>query len=232
MDIGANVGDTAVLMRAAATAPILCVEGDELFLGLLHRNVENLRDVEIEEAYVATDDDAGRAHTVVRQAGTSALVPPASGPKPARPLRSLPTILGSHARFSSPGLVKIDTDGADPRIIVANRELLARARPVVFFEFAPLWAARTGDDNPYRAITALAEAGYEGALVYANTGELLLVTRVAEPHVWEDLGRYTLTHGNGSYYDIAAFHRDDAELFAQASAAERTFFDGMAAASR
>ncbi|MFD8708210.1 FkbM family methyltransferase [Kitasatospora sp. NPDC059648] len=232
VDIGANVGDTAVLMRAAAMAPILCVEGDELFLGFLRRNVEHLRDVEIEEAYVATDDDTDRVHTVVRQAGTAALVPPASGPKPARPLRSLPTILDSHARFSSPGLVKIDTDGADPRIIVANRELLARARPVVFFEFAPLWAARTGDDNPYRAITALAEAGYEGALVYANTGELLLVTRIAEPHVWEDLGRYTLAHGNGSYYDIAAFHRDDAELFAQASAAERTFFDGVAAASR
>ncbi|WP_093491376.1 FkbM family methyltransferase [Streptomyces sp. 2112.3] len=232
VDIGANIGDTAVLMRAAATAPILCVEGDDLFLDLLRRNVERLRDVEIEEAYVATADDTDRARTVVRQAGTAALVPPTSGPKPARPFRSLPAVLGSHARFSSPGLVKIDTDGADPRIIVANRELLARARPVVFFEFAPLWAAGTGDENPYRAVTALAEAGYQGALVYANTGELLLVTRVTEPHVWKDLGRYTLVHGNGSYYDVAAFHADDADLFEQAGAAERAFFDGMAAASR
>ncbi len=232
VDIGANIGDTAVLMRAAAAAaPILCVEGDELFLDLLRRNVRGLRDVEIEEAYVATADDADRAHTVVRQAGTAALVPPTSGLKPARPFRSLPAILSSHERFASPGLVKIDTDGADPRIIVANRELLARARPVVFFEFAPAWAARTGDENPYRAITALADAGYQGALVYANTGELLLVTKVTEPHVWKDLGRYTLAHGNGSYYDIAAFHADDADLFEQAGAAERTFFDGVAAAS-
>ncbi|MET8948673.1 FkbM family methyltransferase [Streptomyces sp. NPDC004542] len=232
VDIGANVGDTAVLMRAAATAPILCVEGDELFLDLLRRNVEHLPDVEIEEAYVATADDTGRVHTVVRQAGTATLVPPTSGPRPARPFRSLPAVLGSHPRFSSPGLVKIDTDGADPGIIVANGELLARARPVVFFEFAPLWAARTGDENPYRAVTALAEAGYRGALVYAHTGELLLLTRLTEPHVWKDLGRYTLAHGNGSYYDIAAFHTDDAELFEQAGAAERAFFDGRAAACR
>ncbi|MFF3911792.1 FkbM family methyltransferase [Streptomyces sp. NPDC001848] len=229
VDIGANVGDTAVLMRGAVTAPILCVEGDGLFLDLLRRNVGHLRDVQVEEAYVATTaDETGRTHTVRRQAGTAALIPSPSGSVPARPFRSLPDILSSHARFSSPGLVKIDTDGADPRIIVANRELLARARPVVFFEFAPLWAAKAGDDNPYRALTALAEAGYQGALVYANTGELLLGTRVTEPHLWKDLGRFTRTHGQVCYYDVAAFHADDAELFEQASAAERKFFDDMA----
>jgi FkbM family methyltransferase len=232
VDIGANIGDTAVLVRGTVAAPILCVEGDELFLDVLYRNVERLRDIEVEEAYVATfTDDPDRTRTVLRRAGTAALVPSASGTRPARPLRSLPDILSSHTRFASPGLVKIDTDGADSRIIVSNRELLARARPVVFFEFAPLWAARTGDENPYRAITALAETGYQGALVYAHTGELLLVTRVTEPHAWTDLGRYTLNHGDGSYFDIAAFHADDAELFEQASAAERKFFDGMAVAS-
>ncbi|MFF7977819.1 FkbM family methyltransferase [Streptomyces sp. NPDC007901] len=237
VDIGANIGDTAVLMRGAVTAPVLCVEGDGLFLRFLRRNLRHLDDIEIEEAYVATSrEDIGRSHAVLRQAGTAALVPSGSDVAPTRPFRSLTDILSSHPRFSSPGFVKIDTDGADPRIIVANAELLARARPVVFFEFAPLWAAKAGDDNPYRAITALAEAGYQGALVYANTGELLLVTRLTEPHLWQDLGRYTLsrgprTHGQGSYYDVAAFHADDAGLFEEASAAERVFFDGATAAS-
>lgn len=231
VDIGANIGDTAALMRGAVAAPILCVEGDELFLDLLHHNVRRLHDVEVEEAYVATAaDDTARARTVQRRAGTATLVPSASGPTPARPGRPLPEILGSHARFSSPGLVKIDTDGADPRIIVANRELLSRTRPVVFFEFAPLWAAKTGDTNPYRALAALAEAGYEGALVYGNTGELLLVTKVTEPHVWKDLGRFTMAHGKGQYYDVAAFHSDDTELFEQAGAAERKFFEEMTVA--
>ncbi|MFE9092940.1 FkbM family methyltransferase [Streptomyces sp. NPDC007264] len=226
VDIGANIGDTAVLMRGAVAAPILCVEGDELFLDLLHHNVGHMPDIEVEEAYVAiTTDDTDSTCTVQRRAGTAALVPSTSGLMPARPSRPLSEILSSHARFSSPGLIKIDTDGADPRIIVANRELLSQARPVVFFEFAPLWAARTGDQNPYRAITALAEAGYEGALVYGNTGELLLVTRVTEQPVWRDLGRYTMTHGKGHYYDIAAFHSDDVELFEQAVAAERKFFE-------
>ncbi|GAA3813629.1 FkbM family methyltransferase [Streptomyces chiangmaiensis] len=229
VDIGANIGDTAALMRGAVAAPILCVEGDELFLDLLHHNVGQLSDVEVEEAYVATptDDNTDRTHTVQRRAGTAALVPSVSGLTPTHPIRPLPEILSSHARFSSPGLLKIDTDGADPRIIVANRELLWQTRPVVFFEFAPLWAAKTGDDNPYRAITALAEVGYEGALVYGNTGELLLVTKVAERHVWRDLGRFTMAHGKGQYYDVAAFHSDDAELFEQAAAAERKFFDEM-----
>lgn len=226
VDIGANIGDTAALMREALTAPILCVEGDELYVDLLRQNVRNLHDVEVVEAFVATSaDDNSRTQTVQRQAGTAALVPNKSGLTPKCPFRQLSEILSSTTRFSSPGFMKIDTDGADSQIIVANRELLARTRPVVFFEFAPLWAAKVGDEDPYRAITALAEAGYREALVYANTGELVLVAQVTDPHVWRDLGRYTLTHGRGHYYDVAAFHADDGALFEQASSAERNFFD-------
>jgi hypothetical protein len=127
----------------------------------------------------------------------------------------------------SPGFIKVDTDGADAQIIVRNKELLARTRPVVFFEFDPLLAARFGDKDPYRAMDALEEAGYRGALVYANTGELMLASRVTDTSVWRDLGRYALARGPGHYYDIAAFHADDQELFEHASAAERDFFDNI-----
>ncbi|MER5178812.1 FkbM family methyltransferase [Streptomyces sp. NPDC002896] len=226
VDIGANVGDSVVLIRQALHMPILCVEGDELFLGLLRRNIADLPDVDIEEAFVATGhDDRAPLHSVRREAGTAALVPSSSGLPLRRPVRPLTDILRAHPRFSSPGFLKIDTDGADTRIIVNNKEILARTRPVVFFEFDPNLAARSGDTDPCSAITALADAGYKGALVYNNTGELMLVTDVTATPTWQDLVRYVLVRGLGHYYDVAAFHQNDQELFQRVSAAERQFFD-------
>lgn len=229
VDIGSNVGDSVALLRTALSSPILCVEGDELFVGLLRRNMRYVADVEIEEAFVKTSsDDVERVQSVSRQAGTAALVPSASGLPLARPVRSLSEILDSHARFSSPGFIKIDTDGADSQIIINNQDIFTRSRPVVFFEFDPILAARIGCENPYRAIEALAEVGYDGALVYAHTGELMLASRAIEMPLWRDLERYILTHGPGQYYDIALFHSDDHELFERVTATEREYFNDMA----
>jgi FkbM family methyltransferase len=229
VDIGANVGDSTIQIRQALETPILCVEGDELFVDLLRHNLRDVPDVEVAEVFVAAAGDCGpgRPQSIRRQGGTAALIPSSAGLPLTRPVRSLAEILSAHQRFSAPGFIKIDTDGFDSQIIAGNRELLSRTCPVVFFEFDPFLAARVGDENPYRAIAALAEAGYEGALVYSNTGELILVARVTDAPLWHDLGRYALARP-GHYYDVAAFHVDDLELYEQSAAAERRFFDQVA----
>ena len=41
MDIGANVGDSALQILHAADGKVLCVEGDTAYLEFLHLNVDN-----------------------------------------------------------------------------------------------------------------------------------------------------------------------------------------------
>lgn len=183
VDVGANVGDTAAAVRAETDAPILCVEGDARFFALLERNAARLGDVELERAYV----EGPERGAVERGAGTARVVEGAEE-LPSRPLRA---ILDAHPRFGSPALLKLDTDGMDVAILEANLDLLARRRPVVFFEYDPHLGAAPA------IFERLADAGYARADWYENTGTLAASVRLPD-HLHD---RY-VGHGGGRYADV------------------------------
>ena len=158
VDVGANVGDTAASIRSETDVPILCVEGDDRWFELLERNARRLGDVELERAFVEAPAHA----RVERGAGTARLVE-GDDELPAKPLAR---ILDEHPRFSSPALLKLDTDGMDLAILVANLELLARIRPTLFFEYDPHLGAEPG------IFVRLHDVGYRAADWYENTGKL------------------------------------------------------------
>jgi FkbM family methyltransferase len=157
VDIGANVGDTAAAIRVRSNVPVLCVEGEERFFALLQRNARALAPVELERAFV----EAPARGSVQRGAGTARL---GEGDEelPAKPLAR---ILEEHPRFAEPALIKLDTDGMDVPILLANLELIERLRPVLFFEYDPHLGA-----EPI-VFEQLREVGYERMHVYENTGE-------------------------------------------------------------
>jgi FkbM family methyltransferase len=220
VDIGANVGDTIVAVRSRVDVPVLGIEGDELYGRLLARNVASIPDVEIESAYVASSLTVGPVRAV-RTTGTAALVP--SDAQSAVVARPLAAIIASHPTFAAPGIVKIDTDGADAAIVVANAEWFAEVRPIVFLEYASVLAATVGDHEPWRAFAELALAGYEKAIVYVNTGELLLETSVSDERLWRDLAR---PRSSPAYFDVALFPVEDSELFERVIGRERARVGG------
>lgn len=167
VDVGANVGDTAAVIRAASGVPILCIEGDDRFFAILRRNAARFDPpVELEHAFVDAPERAG----IERARGTARLV---GGDTEVR-TRTLGAILADHPGFAEPALVKIDTDGHDVPILLAELELLARLRPALFFEYDPHLGA---DPVVFRR---LAEIGYREARVYENTGELARVAALDE----------------------------------------------------
>jgi FkbM family methyltransferase len=192
VDIGANVGDTAAIVRAHSAAPVLCVEGDDVFLELLARNVGQLGDVEVERAFVCGSEPQTGSGRVERARGTARLI---GGNPLAKPL---PAILEAHPRFARPLLIKLDTDGMDVPIITANLDLLERLRPALFFEYDPYLGA-TSD-----VFVALSHKHYDRALVFENTGEyretlqLSDVARAAALHA-----EYT-GHEGRRYVDVCA----------------------------
>jgi FkbM family methyltransferase len=165
VDVGANVGDTAAEIRSRSDVPILCVEGDDRFFALLVANAKQIAGVELEHAFV----DAPANARVERGAGTARLVRACNSElQSSEALRSKPLarILEEHPAFREPALLKLDTDGMDVPIVLANLDLLARTRPVLFFEYDPHLGA-TPD-----VFERLREIGYRRLDVYENTGEL------------------------------------------------------------
>ena len=180
VDVGANVGDTAAAIRAASDVPILCVEGDPRFYAVLERNARRLGDVELEHALVE-GPERGRLE---RAGGTARVV----AGKDALPSKSLARILEEHPRFARPALLKLDTDGMDVPILLANLDVLERLRPVLFFEYDPALGA-------VPAIFArLHDVGYVTADWYENTGEHVATVRLPghlhEQYVGHDSTRY------------------------------------------
>jgi FkbM family methyltransferase len=191
VDVGANVGDTAASIRGLSGVPVLCIEGDERFYALLERNAPALEPVELERAFV----EAPQRGRVERGDGTARIVP-GDAELPSKPLAR---VLEEHPRFAHPALLKIDTDGMDVPILLANLDLLDRVRPVLFFEYDPDAGALP------EIFERLRELGYERMLVYENTGEPAGAGPI-DPWPHEAYSGF----GGARYADVCAFHRDDA----------------------
>ena len=196
VDIGANVGDTAAIVRAHSDVPILCVEGDDVFFPLLERNAERLGDVELERAFVGDSLLRADEGSVERSRGTARLVG-------ANPLTSpLSEILERHPRFARPALLKLDTDGMDVPIVMANLGLLESVRPVLFFEYDPHLGARP------EIFVTLCCKGYDRALVFENTGECRETLELADSERAAALHREYTGHGGARYVDVCVLPRE------------------------
>jgi FkbM family methyltransferase len=184
VDVGANVGDTAAIVRAHADVPILCIEGDDRFFAILQRNATRFdRPIELEHAYV----DAPAWAAVERGRGTARVV---AGQGRLRS-RTLGAILDDHSAFAEPALLKLDTDGMDVSILLAELELLGRLRPALFFEYDPHLGALPIVFERLRGL------GYRDAHVYENTGELARRTTLDD-----DIHSAYAGHAGARYADI------------------------------
>lgn len=202
VDVGANIGDTVVLVRSVCDLPIVCVEGDPVFSSYLVENVSGMPDVYVRTCFV--DWDTGERRVPVRARGTATLTPSSNGVKG----ESLATILDDAPRLGEPVLLKVDTDGGDGAILRAATDLLERARPVIFFEYDPRRMRTWGDAEPESVFCVLERCGYDLAIVYDNNGRYLRTIACGDAEAWGDLSGYLEASTSLEYVDVACFHRD------------------------
>jgi FkbM family methyltransferase len=216
IDVGANIGDTASLLRERGPMPILAIEADEEYFGLLLRNTHDLPGVTGVRALLSEADAAAGDTTaaLTKSAGT-AHVKAGGGV-------TLDTLLRTHPEFARAGLLKIDTDGFDLRVLRGAARLLAEATPVVFFECSPRHWEMHGGSAPRDVFPLLRAAGYGTVAYYDNEGWLVGAEQTAEPRLCGALCDYA--RAKGHYHDVLAFPARHDGFADEFLAAERRHF--------
>lgn len=209
IDIGANVGDSVVLLREAGAFPVLCIEGSQEYLPYLEANTSGEREVVVASCLLGRRS-GGRRGVLVSRSGTAHLAP-ASAADQSVDVITLPELLETYPAFARSRLVKIDTDGMDAEIILGAIPWLSSAMPCVLLEYDPILSQAQGTE-PRAALEALRDIGYELAVVYDNTGEYLLTADLRDDRLLSDVDHHYRQQDGVRYADIAAMHARDRDV--------------------
>jgi FkbM family methyltransferase len=221
IDVGANVGDTAALLRSHTNVPILCVEGSPEFLPFLEQNARVISGLEIERCFVGKDGDSVNVERIHSYSGTATVLA-ALGANTGETvqMQSLATVLEKHTRFQQAKLLKLDTDGFDFAILNQSSGILQILQPVVYFEYDTN-VQPEGNTESLGAIQNLFEAGYCHFVVYDNFGNYVISLSGQERDRFVDLNICLASNRRISgtpaiyYYDVCAFTASDRDLFEQ-----------------
>jgi len=208
VDVGANVGDSALQIIARAPARVLCVEGDPYWADYLRRNVGGLDAVTISECFLTDGSASWSGASPVRTTGTTThfVEDTTSTVKSV----SVTELRATHPDFDTVRLIKSDTDGMDVALVPALIRAWQDCAPVVFFEFDPGLTRGAGFAEPEVLWRELAELGYSRAAAWDNAGRPVGqfdVTDGPRNAAILDLGRQQLGY---HFWDVAVRQADDA----------------------
>jgi FkbM family methyltransferase len=196
IDVGAAIGDTALLLLercGAAVRALECFEGEPALAEMLRHN---LRDPRCHIHEVVLSDRLGPVPSLIRSQHEGTASAHGNELVNASTLDiELPDI--------SPDVMKVDTDGFDGRILAGGKELLERAHPAVLFEWHPQLCKLVGTD-PQLAFEVLRDAGYDRWVFFTKYGWF---SHFGDERV-DQLERLCLTSETlpDWHYDVVALH--------------------------
>ena len=208
LDIGANIGDSALQILNRIDARVLCVEGDPYWTRFLRLNAGSDPRISIEEVLLLTQDSGRGGLAPVRHLGTTTFLESDGGDSTA-PELSVDQLRSRHPDFGEVRLIKSDTDGFDAALVPAAAREWESSRPVLFFEFDPILTRQAGNDDPQRLWGDLAACGYEHLAIWDNTGDPL--GRLGVDQVADHAVRIAPPPAEFGYqfWDVAACRGDD-----------------------
>lgn len=204
IDIGANVGDTAALLRTQLKNAILCIEGNPHFFELLQQNTQNFTGVKPVIQLLGAENTALHSELVIEK-GT-AQIKNTSEKKSS--VKILTTVLQQYPEFLNSKLVKIDTDGFDGYILRGATQWIQDQKPYIFLEFDPYFLG-IQQFPVMEIIEIFREKHYELVSFFDNFGNYLTTVKMNELSEIERLVQKVKGYRGVCYYDLLFMPEDD-----------------------
>jgi FkbM family methyltransferase len=219
IDIGANVGDTACIIKTAEEVPVFCIEGDEDTFSFLQKNIAQFENVTARNAFLGETTKKIRVN--FEKSGWNLTLKPNETSAQTVNLTKLDDFIFCEPGWQTFKLVKIGAEGFDCAIIRGATNFLRAVQPVIHFEYNRDNMDPIGEPG-IDTLLLLSDLGYSQLAVHDANGRFFCSTSLSEKNFIEDLHDYAdSVHGGISHYDITAFHRSDSDLAAEFQEIER-----------
>ena len=218
LDIGANIGMSVGMINLYQPIPCLSVEVEkdvfallEYNLGLLgnhHRAVNAFIGDPKQSVVIQNGGLNGHPNGREVPTGTTGSIPSVS----------LDDLLSGYPEFQPARLLKVDTEGADFKVLEFAHQFIQAHHPAIFVEYSPEYAA---DFNAWcqqglATIDRLIGCGYQTFMIFDNFGHLMMTLRDNLLSSFSNLHDYLYQSKNFHrvvyYYDILALPNDLADL--------------------
>jgi FkbM family methyltransferase len=210
IDIGANIGDTVALARTQGEFPIVCIEGDKEYFKLLSENLRQFSNVYAFQNFLG-ETDKNISGSTISNDGTLKIVSKNENIEAIK-IITLDSFLETNPAFKTSKLLKIDTDGFDVKILKGAKNFISNTKPIIFFEYDAKLLTEQGD-NGLIILNVLESLGYESILYFDNYGRFILMTKLSDHTILNQLNKY-IESGESAvlYYDVCVFHKDDNDI--------------------
>lgn len=170
VDVGANIGDTAIAMMQKCQNPFVCIEASDLFASYLIRNIQRLPErergrLQVIQKFVGTGGISGELK--LAEGGTATLSVAADSAQVTHVALDLLVKPGADI-----GVIKVDTDGFDFDVISSAEKTLGDSEPILFWENEV--RERFQLEGFVRMMQVLRTKGYTHFWVFDNFGNLML----------------------------------------------------------
>jgi FkbM family methyltransferase len=222
IDIGANVGDTACIIKTAEDVPLLCIEGDDKSFEFLQKNLAQFQNASAHKLFLGERTDTISASLAC--AGWNATILPGSAS--ASTSKSVKLMRFDDFIVTQPGwenykLVKIDTEGFDCAILRGSTKFIRQVAPVIFFEYNRQSMELIGEPG-IDTLFQLAELGYSRITFHDARGRFVGTATLSDRETIQDWHDYADGKNSEIYYlDITVFHERDNDVALEYLAAER-----------
>jgi FkbM family methyltransferase len=221
VDIGANVGDTAAIIRSFGTKNrLICIEGVDFFFRLLERNVESIGAVTPVKAFVSTHSASGDGRLRVLSSGNAVVFDepglyPESSSADSVDLQfhTLAALLDGRLNGANVKLLKTDIEGFDMPVLNANLEIVSAHLPVIFFEMHVSDVDERARKVGWREFFSnMRKLGYSSAFYWTCSREYLCHVPLSCWDTIEDLNEHFRNRHGLLYADVCLVHGTDSDL--------------------
>jgi FkbM family methyltransferase len=221
IDIGANVGDSALILRAEnCNNKIYCIEGHTYFYKILLKNIDKLKNIIPINEYVGFEvlksknkikfNKMGNAHIVTENEDTNKNDVSINCEID---FNTLSSIVNKY-NIENIKLIKTDIETYDLPVLLSSIEIINKNKPILYFELHIRDIDEINKGVKWEHLwDRLRIAGYRKILYFHNSSKFLCALDIDDVSITTDLHNFYRNREGELYFDVCAIHGEDLDIY-------------------